>query len=200
MDRKWTPKENEQFLSCWEKLVKCEITRAHFLSLFPHREWEYLRKHAEAYVGCAMPEGMMTMTAAAKKAGYSRTALVRMLAKHEKKIMQRSGRRLDTKNPHTLVWWADVMAAITAESEYMSANKAAMELSMCRADLIRILRELNIIETETQQRKSIMIHVSVVEELRKRREEKHPSIPRARRRNPTLRKSQAYGTSHTESP
>lgn len=124
------------------------------MHLFPARSWEALRRHAEEYLGTSMPDGMLTVDAAATKAGYSRGALMNILRRQGKSISQRAGRKINVSRPHMVVAWLDVLEAIRLDTAHdpvvvviqcvksttlLSANAAAERAQMSASALLSMM-------------------------------------------------------------
>jgi len=140
---RWTRAEDAVLRAKW-----CEVAMRVLRQHLPYRTTRAIIGRAAALGLGAMDrrQGLLSISAAAERAGYPEATLRRLLIRqevpmHRVGVNLRAAPRSDVRH----VEWEDVVAAIERDTQLESAKAAAARLGMCRTTLRVRLRAAGIV-------------------------------------------------------
>lgn len=152
----WTRAEDTILRAKWHE-VATRVLRQHL----PSRSTQAILKRAYLLgLSCAdRAQGLLSLSVAAKRAGYTRPALLAMLERHEV-VLHRP--RYQGRGAHLFVAWDDVERVVRTEVQLESIRAAARRLGMPRLALMQRIDDAGI---ERQPRRPCRLAPEVYDQL-----------------------------------
>ena len=172
--RAWTVQEEDILRREWT-----EVSARTLRDKLPGRTWYAIFDHARRLgIARGIPQGYVTVKAAAQRAGYAQQTLSDLLVRHNVRVKRRNtvrSERID--RPTCMVDWADVQRAIEADLRLETIAQAARTRGICSQMLALWLREAGAY-TKGVRGRHVRLAPEVIDAVIRARRAKHPGFAR----------------------